>query len=464
MESNNSITFADVRDFLSIAGEPLPLVLVSVMALATLIVIVWTAISANPVTWKSNWRDGMGDNYASAQDVSQSIAHLSERLCAILPGVLLILGLLGTFIGLGIALTHASVGLESPDSPDLRLALDGIGAKFKTSAWGIIFFLLVRMVTTFSGWEEKRLSWCLARIEQEKVKVAVKQREFQTALSTGIQNQVRQAERSTFPVLERMSDGIAKFVAANEANMAKIGNAAQSMADAAASMVGSAGKMKEASGELKKAAAGLEDQIKAFGDKVDTTLLSINAGLSASIEKMEKTFGTKMGDMADSMSKSTGEIGSTMSKLQESVEKTMNDVRKAIVESGEAQTQTIQGFESAAELLRENAVEMAEPIKGLSTEVRKQLQALSEIGLDTVELGKINKDNAGKLRETIEGQSSNLDALTKSLTKVLAAADDRSDTLASDVKSATQSLVELNRTANDIMQLAERVGKSREPS
>jgi hypothetical protein len=455
MTLSASITFANIGRFLSIEpNEPLPFYLVGVMAFAAFGVLAWTAIKANAATWKSNWRDGISDDYGFAQEVSQTIAHPSERWCVVLPGMLLVLGLLGTFIGLGVALSSASENLK--DISNLELVLNGVGAKFKTSAWGIIFYLFTRLAATGAGWEEKRLSWCLARIEQEKAKVAGKQSDFQTALSTGIQKQISKAELNVLPVLEGVRTYIASFVATNEANMAKIGNAAQGMADAAASMVVSAATMKEAAGELEKAAGGLEGQIQDFGDKVDKTLISINAGLFSSIEKMEQTFGAKMGDMADSMSRSTSEIGTTMVKLQVSVDKTMRDVSQSIEDASKSQRETIQGFEAAAELLSDRAVEMADPIKDLGKQVQNHLKAMTEVGLDTVDLAKTNKANADKLRDVFDSLSG--------LTNMLDGANGKNEVLGLDVKNATQSLAEINRIAVYFMNLAERDTNGRKPS
>jgi len=89
-----------------------------------------------------------------------------------MPGMLLILGLLGTFLGLGLALDKAStilqnsggasVGAMGSAMQDLTSMMQGLGTKFKTSTWGIIAFILLKIWESINGFEDRRLIWCIA--------------------------------------------------------------------------------------------------------------------------------------------------------------------------------------------------------------------------------------------------------------------------------------------------------------
>ncbi|EHR42619.1 hypothetical protein [Alishewanella jeotgali] len=94
-----------------------------------------------------------------------------------MPGLLLIIGLLGTFLGLGLALNNASNILSQPDALSTSAASDsmqnllnmlqGLGTKFKTSTWGIIGFILLKTWSEITRFEEKRLSWVIRKVKVE---------------------------------------------------------------------------------------------------------------------------------------------------------------------------------------------------------------------------------------------------------------------------------------------------------
>ncbi len=90
-----------------------------------------------------------------------------------MPGILLILGLLGTFLGLGIALNKASTILLEANAGggmdnamvNLMGMMEGLGTKFKTSTWGIMAFLLLKAWSASNGYEERRLRWCVGKMK-----------------------------------------------------------------------------------------------------------------------------------------------------------------------------------------------------------------------------------------------------------------------------------------------------------
>jgi len=94
-----------------------------------------------------------------------------------MPGMLLILGLLGTFLGLGLALDKAStilqnsggasVGAMGSAMQDLTSMMQGLGTKFKTSTWGIIAFILLKIWESINGFEDRRLIWCIGKMKRE---------------------------------------------------------------------------------------------------------------------------------------------------------------------------------------------------------------------------------------------------------------------------------------------------------
>ncbi len=128
--------------------------------------------------WEKNWQDSSGKDISSLSyehgsivDISYAISTNSEKVADIMPGIILIVGLLGTFLGLGIALDSASGILKNSAGSDailnLMSMLDGLGMKFKTSVWGIIGFLTLKYMLIVRNDDSKRLKWCIKKIGLE---------------------------------------------------------------------------------------------------------------------------------------------------------------------------------------------------------------------------------------------------------------------------------------------------------
>ncbi|MBN2985276.1 hypothetical protein [Pseudomonas lactucae] len=117
--------------------------------------------------------DNLDVEHGSVNEISTAVASTGEKLADIMPGILLILGLLGTFLGLGIALNKASTILLEANAgggmdnamANLMGMMEGLGTKFKTSTWGIMAFLLIKAWSARNGYEERRLRWCVGKMK-----------------------------------------------------------------------------------------------------------------------------------------------------------------------------------------------------------------------------------------------------------------------------------------------------------
>lgn len=154
-------------------------------------VVIWTLFfwtifrlykKARPENWENNWYGGDRKNHdnnldaehGSVMDISEAVATPAEKMAEIMPGMILIIGLLGTFLGLGLALDKASsilsgADINSMDSSMTQLMgmLEGLGTKFKTSTWGLLAFILLKVILSKNGYEERRLRWCIAKVKNE---------------------------------------------------------------------------------------------------------------------------------------------------------------------------------------------------------------------------------------------------------------------------------------------------------
>ncbi|MFV5367358.1 hypothetical protein VXO74_01355 [Acinetobacter junii] len=182
-------------DILSILNFLLPIhvspIKVEILPILFFIIIwslfVWTVYhvykKAKPENWENNWYGGnKGDKrkkldaeHSSVMEISEAVATSSEKLADIMPGMILIIGLLGTFLGLGLALDKASSILTNANDisnmdasmSQLMGMLEGLGTKFKTSTWGLLAFILLKVILSKNGYEERRLRWSIEKVKSE---------------------------------------------------------------------------------------------------------------------------------------------------------------------------------------------------------------------------------------------------------------------------------------------------------
>lgn len=154
-----------------------------IIAGAILATMASVSIYAKAESWEKKWNGGTVDDHSddldadhgSINDISSAVATRAEKVADVMPGMLLILGLLGTFLGLGIALNKASMilvdanngaGMDAAMS-NLMGMMEGLGTKFKTSTWGIMAFLALKVWSAYNGYDERRLRWCAVRMKNE---------------------------------------------------------------------------------------------------------------------------------------------------------------------------------------------------------------------------------------------------------------------------------------------------------
>lgn len=172
-----------VLEFLSPSlGNPLELVFCTVIIGGMLVSLITAEVFGRAPAWERNWQGGthkgaLDIEHGALGELNQAVATLPERIVANMPGLLLIVGLLGTFLGLGMALDKAS-GILQGNADSLNAMSDSLGqltgmmkdlgTKFKTSTWGIIAFIALKLWDS-ARWsaESRRTGWCVDRMKRD---------------------------------------------------------------------------------------------------------------------------------------------------------------------------------------------------------------------------------------------------------------------------------------------------------
>lgn len=435
------------------------LVFGAVMLLLVGFTIIQLIRQANPEHWEQKWQGDIAANgagrhdvrHGSVNEISQSVASAAEQRADVMPGILLIIGLLGTFLGLGIALNKASSILIDANSAGMDSAManlmgmmEGLGTKFKTSTWGISAFLLLKGWTAIKGYDEKRLNWCVQKVNaglaeeqqlQTQQRLEVQQR-FLTALlrlEEGITRQgdsalsqqqalqgrigelhaatltitdtlthhhehQQQHDRQRQTAVEAIRDAVREVVESNSSNLGAIQRSAQGMSDAAQTMGLSASQLQEGIGD--------------FRSGVTEVLGTIKTDLGGTISQMEQSFGSNMEKIAGNMKQATDGISSAVGTMSERVDSTMQQVRTSIESSIDAQRASIQAQSQAqkefivtSETLNTKVLAMTALVEDLRDRILSGLSAVSKSSREVAHLNGRYETLAGageKSAEAIE--------------------------------------------------------------
>lgn len=420
---------------------------------------------ANPEHWEQKWQGDIAANgagrhdvrHGSVNEISQSVASAAEQRADVMPGILLIIGLLGTFLGLGIALNKASSILIDANSAGMDSAManlmgmmEGLGTKFKTSTWGISAFLLLKGWTAIKGYDEKRLNWCVQKVNaglaeeqqlQTQQRLEVQQR-FLTALLRLEEGITRQGE-ATRATLQKLHDGEQPFrenltrqgdsaLSQQQALQGRIGElhaatltiadtlthhhehqqqhdrqrqtAVEAIRDAVREVVESnssnlgaiqrsAQGMSDAAQTMGLSASQLQEGIGDFRSGVTEVLGTIKTDLGGTISQMEQSFGSNMEKIAGNMKQATDGISSAVGTMSERVDSTMQQVRTSIESSIDAQRASIQAQSQAqkefivtSETLNTKVLAMTALVEDLRDRILSGLSAVSKSSREVAHL------------------------------------------------------------------------------
>ncbi|MFJ1254262.1 hypothetical protein [Cupriavidus sp. CuC1] len=392
--------------------------------------------NAQPHTWLGNWenRNGGGTDAAevppvSLAEMSDVVASRAEKAIEVMPGVLLILGLLGTFLGLGIALNDASAMLSKPQPDSAAMAgtmqglthmMEGLGTKFRTSAWGIIFFLLMKTVGTFTRHDERRLDWCSAKLneilqrarqasserdsrmhdsliqalesigKQLASAISVQTAELQVPLqavakaTTGTVTAIAEIRDSAVAQLAsakemqltvtKTQEAMEHFVQANDANIQAMSEAGEKMAAGAVKVAASAEAL----------CKGVDTFEKGIGEVV----VGLKRDLSQNIGDMNDSFQENLRSMAEELKSTTANISSAVDALKGSVSQTMGKIEQTMAKATAQQNGAIGEFTEISTTLQTVVMTMQGTIDKVATNIQMGLKAVSESGLRMTSLEK----------------------------------------------------------------------------
>lgn len=303
-----------------------------IIAILSVIAIICVLVCAKKKNWKKNWvaaTSRIKAEHGSILELCDAVATKSERYANVLPNLLLVIGLLGTFLGVGFALNNAAGALNGDADGATKInkmipMLQDLGTLFKSSIYGIIGFFVVTSLNAMSRTGRKRLGFCVSMVNEEIQKRNEeldenRKKEFEKYdsiieslqnVSTSLGQDIRQA------LIDSMSEGFGNvkdnLIAMNESLGTALSETLKSsfndvnktltqVSEKTGEMLV---KQKNAIGELKKIPACLTAEFKVVQDN----LTSMNESLGNTLEQTLKSSFNDVNKTLTQVSEKTSEM------------------------------------------------------------------------------------------------------------------------------------------------------------
>lgn len=384
-------------------NDPVQLVFFLLIFGLVSIAVIWAKVKARPDIWELNWNnrtddlsDDLDSEHGSIHDLSEAVASKPEKLMELLPGILLVIGLLGTFIGLGISLNKAAAALSGSGNigeldssmQNLMAMLQGLGIKFKASTWGISGFLVMKIISAFMGLEHKRLRWCISKVkiqidERRKIEADTLKKNSSSlisaikGMSTNLCNTFESHMISNTNSLIQSLNSVTNKL--NEINEGIIDNK-KGLVEVRNVIALSIKENKDNISVMKESVVGMgksAEKLSSASGELEIIVGKLDVGISNSLDKIKNDLGDGIKDMSNNIGKATADIGIAVSTFSQSIGETMDGVKTLMVDSDKRQTQAQAAIVSATGTLGESASVMQENLGKIGTEINSGLKAIS---------------------------------------------------------------------------------------
>lgn len=451
----------EIGHFLVPGNDPIQLIFFALISLSVLLSCAFVIKNAREKNWQKNWLHGAAEGeqagltaeHGSAAELSQAIATKAEKVAVIMPGMLLILGLLGTFLGLGLALDKASdilqnsgssIGAMDSSMQDLMSMMQGLGTKFKTSTWGIIAFILLKVWESLYGFEERRLNWCINKMKEvmnlsrqqfsdaQRLRAAQQQKDrlaasaqvvealsVQTstlreafaaqtaALRDEFALQAKRAEESDVLRHQHQLAVLNEIAGINEQSRALLETYTSSSQENMAALQQAASTMSDASQRVAGSASSLQQVVDTLGTELASVLQGVSEELSQVVNSMSADFNHNIQQMSSQLAQSGAEMTRTMTSIEGSLSTSIDNMDKAFSTNMRQMSQALTGATG----------EISESVNSMSAQIDRTMNQVSE---QTEKASKIQKKAMNEFSETSLTLNTEVTAMTNCINKVTA--------------------------------------------
>ena len=419
-------------------------------------------------------------------DVEDELRAGLDRLAEAIPGIILLIGLLGTFSSLALAINNAAAGLQAAQADHLGASgvgamrhlsglLDNMGTKFQTSILGIILSIVTRAfvfslcVLPRRG-AVKRIAVAAENAANAAEQAAKKSAEAVTDAAKEANDLALASLNSRFSdvlyLLQTLTqtltevatgEGAARqrqhdeLLAASKANA----YAAQQQSSAVCeglneiklslgTLTNASKALEEGAAKIERAAANLDDGVVEFTKASDGTSAQLKAAietmsgsLSASLQRLNESVAELSKGTAESAKASREAMSGAMSAFEKSTTRTLGDVGVGL---GKMMKDVAAENEKATTALQSSMNTFAKSSAAASEQSQKQMaSALSDFKASTAETSKSMVTGIGaaasEIQKAVEGSKTTLDSALSRL-------DTRMETLTKNLHDGITPLAE----------------------
>ena len=387
---------------------------------------------AKDANWEDRWEAGtrgVGQEdddfdiaHGSIFELSSAVATWPERCAEVLPSLLLVIGLLGTFLGVGFALDSASGVLGNKEGDPSKLIsdmlpmLEGMGALFKSSIYGIICFLVFSLIRNALGFEKRRLTWCIKHCYDE------------------IKSE-KDSRKKMVETLENMSESIGSSLELRLSRVFK--EVTANFSQTFESLNSSNERILVSTREVMGVASNVASSMNSLAAKANQEFENMTKSVATICEKSEKFAAAVQSAIpmfqgaADAMSNgfkdlAANQIPKIVSQLQDGQEKQIQVLKNGNEEllknaqtATQTQTSTLQEMNNAVASLDQHLSPILEQIKKSEKQIEKMNEnVLNMQNVVNEALKKTNPDKAvGKIAEYFETMQKHMSLLQQNSLK-----------------------------------------------
>lgn len=382
---------------------------------------------ANETSWEKRWTnhtstidDDIGIEHGSVVELCQVVATKPEQLAGILPGIMVTLGLLGTFVGLAHSLGQAAMTISSsmsqlaaPSSSYSGMEraftgmigmLQGMGTQFKTSIWGIIWSLVLRYTYGKLGFESKRLQWTITKMRLENLDNQDRENKHLTGLFDRVTHMLEQNNKSLGEILNTCYAGLSEMIGTSIQNVL-------SMLDdqnqkSITERVKSVGELKNAlTSHSSSQFSSLQDSLLENNKALSQIMRDNNTASNNALESLQNTMDKQAASII-------GIIETQSGTAIESNKNAINELQKSLIYNSGKQFAQLQAdlasnIERMENAVQTNTTAITNTSEAVKTEIENQAAGI--IGVIETQSNRAIDTNKNALNELQRGLINNTD-------------------------------------------------------
>lgn len=325
----------------------------------------------------------------------------------------------------------------------------GIGAKFKTSTWGILGFLLFKSLATVNGYDERRTRWCVQKIKKQ---LDIKRAYINEEQKKKIKVEEDRANK-TINAIEKLCNTMEREISSNrnvlEQNQAILDKKLKESEQIAKAMKTISEIVQKESLLNENRSNKTIKAIEHIGNGMDNLTTTIGTFVDKNDENLETmlTTSNKMANAAENIGKSADnlqeatvglktEIGSVLNSLDQNLEKTISAMS--------------QNLENATKEISEAVGTMSKQVKEIIDTISKETKEATN--LQQKAFG-IFETTSQTLNEQIAGMTNLIEQLKQDIISGLdAVSDKRQQTIKamSTIETTAHSLIEMSKEISEL--------------